>query len=156
MLAIALTLFLQADAPHSSAFGSARPLECGLSDGFKAANPWERAKEPNLRRYCDLLASGTAKLEEAVVAYREALKESTRERVPLDWAKGFGNQGVVLMLLAERRRDAAMAKTALSQINTAFETTRDGGDARSAAFFEGQLPRARDLVTRLGKARSAR
>jgi len=30
--------------------------------------------------------SGTAKLEEAVVAYREALKELTRERVPLDWA----------------------------------------------------------------------
>src|SRR5262249_13773925 len=30
--------------------------------------------------------SGTAKLEEAVVAYREALKERTRERVPLDWA----------------------------------------------------------------------
>lgn len=64
MLGIALALFLQADgAPHtSSAFGTARPLECGLSDGFKAANPWERAKEPNLRRYCDLLASGTAKL----------------------------------------------------------------------------------------------
>src|SRR6266403_126378 len=26
------------------------------------------------------------KLEEAVVAFREALKERTRERVPLDWA----------------------------------------------------------------------
>ena len=30
--------------------------------------------------------SRTAKLEEAVAAYREALKEQTRERVPLDWA----------------------------------------------------------------------
>ncbi len=30
--------------------------------------------------------SGTGKLEEAVAAYREALKERTRERVPLDWA----------------------------------------------------------------------
>jgi hypothetical protein len=29
---------------------------------------------------------GTARLEEAVAAYREALKEWTRERVPLDWA----------------------------------------------------------------------
>ena len=30
--------------------------------------------------------SGTARLEEAVAAYRAALKERTRERVPLDWA----------------------------------------------------------------------
>jgi hypothetical protein len=30
--------------------------------------------------------SGTGKLEEAVLAYREALKEYTRERVPLYWA----------------------------------------------------------------------
>ena len=30
--------------------------------------------------------SGTARLEEAVVAYRAALEEWTRERVPLDWA----------------------------------------------------------------------
>ena len=28
---------------------------------------------------------GTARLDEAVTAYREALKERTRERVPLDW-----------------------------------------------------------------------
>ena len=30
--------------------------------------------------------SGTARLEEAVSAYREALKERTRERAPLEWA----------------------------------------------------------------------
>ena len=45
-------------------------------------------------------------------AYREALKERTRERYPLDWAGTFGNEGVALMLLAERRQDAAMAGTA--------------------------------------------
>ena len=100
--------------------------------------------------------SGTAKLEEAVVAYREALKERTRERVPLDWARSLGNQGVVLMFLAERRGDATMAETALGQINTAFETMRDGGHAPNAAYYERQLPRARDLVARLAKARSAR
>ena len=93
--------------------------------------------------------SGTAKLEEAVVAYREALKERTRERVPLDWARSFGNEGVALMLLAERRGDAAMAETALGQINTAFETMRDGGHRPNAASFERQLPRARALVARL-------
>jgi hypothetical protein len=40
--------------------------------------------------------SGTAKLEEAVAAYREALKERTRERVPLDWANSFGSEGVAM------------------------------------------------------------
>lgn len=52
--------FGQIAAP--SAFGSARPAECAGLDGFRTANVWERAKEPQLRRYCDLLASGTAKL----------------------------------------------------------------------------------------------
>lgn len=52
--------FAQIAAP--SAYGSARPAECAGLDGFRTANVWERAKEPQLRRYCDLLASGTAKL----------------------------------------------------------------------------------------------
>jgi hypothetical protein len=30
--------------------------------------------------------SGTARLEEAVAAFRSALEESTRERTPLQWA----------------------------------------------------------------------
>jgi hypothetical protein len=42
-----------------------------------------------------------------------------------------------------------MAKTALDQINTAFETMRDGGNAPRAAYYERQLPRARALVARL-------
>ena len=37
--------------------------------------------------------SGTARLEEAVAAYREALKERTRERVPLQWAMTQNNLG---------------------------------------------------------------
>jgi hypothetical protein len=35
----------------------------------------------------------TARLEEAVAAYRDALKERTRERVPLDWAGTQNNLG---------------------------------------------------------------
>ena len=40
--------------------------------------------------------SGTARLEEAVAAFREALKEWTRERVPLDWAMTQNNLGNAL------------------------------------------------------------
>ncbi len=46
--------------------------------------------------------SGTARLEEAVAAYREALKEWTRERVPLEWATTQNNLDRALKLLEER------------------------------------------------------
>jgi tetratricopeptide (TPR) repeat protein len=60
-IALAVALFGQSAQPQG-AFGAARPAECGMQEGFKAANKWERAKEPNLQTYCTLLASGTAKL----------------------------------------------------------------------------------------------
>jgi hypothetical protein len=93
--------------------------------------------------------SGTAKLEEAAVAYREALEERTRERAPLDWAASLGGQGMVLALIAERRGDVSMAERALGQVNTAFETMRDGGNVSGAAVFEQLLPEARAIVARL-------
>jgi len=71
--------------------------------------------------------------------------------VPLDWAKSTGNQGVALMLLAERRGDAEMAKLAVRQIEVAFTASRDGGDAPSATLFEAQLPKARALAENLAK-----
>ena len=105
------------------------------------------ASEKRLPHVPDLPTA--TKLAEAVIAYREALKERTRERVPLDWAMSFGNEGIALMLLAERRGDAAMAVTALSQITMALETMRGGGNAPSAARYERQLPKARAVVARL-------
>ena len=66
---------------------------------------------------------------EAVAAYREALKEYTRARVPLEWAGTTGNQGVALMRLAERQKDQQMAATALRQIEAALEVMRAGGHA---------------------------
>ncbi len=52
--------------------------------------------------------SGTARLDEAVAAYREALKEWTRERVPLDWATTQNNLGNALWSArGARERDGA-------------------------------------------------
>ena len=41
--------------------------------------------------------SGTARLEEAVAAYRAALQERTRERAPLGWAATQNNLGTALL-----------------------------------------------------------
>jgi Tetratricopeptide repeat len=46
--------------------------------------------------------SGTERLLQAVDAYRDALKEWTRERVPLQWATTQNNLGNVQTLLNER------------------------------------------------------
>jgi hypothetical protein len=89
--------------------------------------------------------SGTEHLDEAVAAYRDALKERTCERVPLDWAQSFGNQGQALTHLAERTKDAAMAETGLRQIEAALETARASGHAPLADDFEANLPEARRI-----------
>jgi tetratricopeptide (TPR) repeat protein len=93
--------------------------------------------------------SGTASLEQAVAAYRAALEERTRDRVPLDWAASFGGQGVAMMVIADRTNDAAVAETAAQQIETAYETTRSGGQKPLAAYLEGQLTRAQAIRARL-------
>ena len=93
--------------------------------------------------------SGTARLQEAVAAYRAALEEYTRERVPLDWAMSLGNQGVAMKSIAERTNDAVLAKKAFEQIITAYETMRSGGHGPFADYYEEQLSEARSLLDRL-------
>jgi hypothetical protein len=95
--------------------------------------------------------SGTARLTEAVAAFREALQENTRVRVRLEWAKSSGNQGVAMVVLAERRGDAKMAKLAVQQIEAVFTTMRDAGNVPSAAYYEAQFPKARALAQELAK-----
>jgi hypothetical protein len=89
--------------------------------------------------------SGTERLEQSVAAYREALTERTRERVPRDWAISVGNQGVVLIVLAQRNKDIAMANTALQQIEAAIETVNAAGDTYAAAYFKARLLEAADV-----------
>jgi hypothetical protein len=55
------------------------------------------------------------------------------------------------MLLAERRSDTEMARTAFAQIEAAFTTIRDGGHAPQASYYVTQLPKARALVAKLEK-----
>ena len=70
--------------------------------------------------------SGTARLEEAVAAYRAALKEWTRERVPLDWAMTQNNLGTALWTLGERESGTARLEEAVAAYRAALkEWTRE-------------------------------
>jgi tetratricopeptide (TPR) repeat protein len=70
--------------------------------------------------------SGTARLEEAVAAYRDALKEWTRERVPLDWAMTQNDLGTALLMLGERESGTARLEEAVAACRDALkERTRE-------------------------------
>jgi tetratricopeptide (TPR) repeat protein len=70
--ALGLVVLMQA-AQAQSGFGAARPVECGVTEGSRNANVWERAKEPELRRYCDLLARGIAHLVSSPALVKDVL-----------------------------------------------------------------------------------
>jgi tetratricopeptide (TPR) repeat protein len=70
--------------------------------------------------------SGTERLEQAVVAHGEALKELTRERVPLQWAMTQTNLGDTLSWLGERESDTERLEQAVVAYGEALkEYTRE-------------------------------
>jgi hypothetical protein len=92
--------------------------------------------------------SGTARLEQAVEAFRAALQERTRERAPLPWAMRTANQGVAMMIIADRTNGADAAEAAVQQIETACEAVRSEGPAW-VPFYDAQLAKARMIRDRL-------
>ena len=98
--------------------------------------------------------SGTARLEEAVTAYRDALTERTRERVPLDWATTQNNLGNALWTLGERESGTARLEEAV----TAYRDALKEYDPRARAARLGddaEQPRQRACDAR-ANARAAR
>ena len=63
--------------------------------------------------------SGTTRLEQAVDAFRDALRERTRERMPLDWARTQNNLGNALL---EARGNARAARRGWRRRSTPFVT----------------------------------
>ena len=55
--------------------------------------------------------SGTARLKQAVKAYRDALEVRTRDRVPLQWVATQNNLGNALTTLGERESGTAAPGT---------------------------------------------
>ena len=92
---------------------------------------------------------GTARLEEAVAAYRSGLKEWPRERGPRQWAITRNNLGNALLRLGERESDTARLEESVAAYRDALsEWTRDHAQW---AVTQNNLGHA---LTRLGERES--
>ena len=165
MLAAPLALALGL-AQIAAATSAARPSECAPLEAPSAANVWERAKSPSLRRYCDLLASASAKLaipaddapdaakpEEAraaLVVAAEAARVAPDRAAPLDLQ---GRALVRLGLWADacRALEAARDKdpAALDDPSALFAWARAlahlGREGEARRAFDALAPRASSL-----------
>jgi hypothetical protein len=83
--------------------------------------------------------SDAKRLEQAVEAYRAALEERTRERVPLGWAMTQNNLGTVLLSLGERENDAARLDEALQAMEGAWEVYKDAGMDHYDEYFRTRI-----------------
>ena len=74
-----------------------------------------------------------------MAAYRAALEERTRERVPLDWARTQMNLGIAHGLLGERARDRETLALARTEIQAAWDLYRGSGYDQYDEYFQGLL-----------------
>ncbi len=99
--------------------------------------------------------SGTARLEEAVSAYRAALQERTRDKVPLDWAMTQNNLGNALRALGEREAETdkakgcATLKTAREHYAAALEEFGRAGASYYVEMTQRNIARLDGLIARL-------
>ena len=102
-------------------WSSGRPPECAAAIGH-AANVWERAKSPELGRYCDLVASASSKLAGSTAMAQAAL-EAARQ------ANGVLPGRAAPLALQGR------ALAALGKIGEAYASLRDA-EARDARVLD--------------------
>jgi hypothetical protein len=101
--------------------------------------------------------AGTARLQEAVVAYRAALEERTRARVPLEWAETQTNLGAALKVLGEREGGTARLEEAVATFREALqENTRERVPLQWAKSTGNQGVATMLLAERRGDAEMAK
>jgi tetratricopeptide (TPR) repeat protein len=130
-------------AHHARKSAAARPSArrvCGLR--IDAAS--ER-RQNNLGLALSTLGereSGTTQLEQAVNAYRDALQERTRERVPLQWAMTQNNLGTALQTLGERESGTAWLEQAVDAFRNALEEFTEAHAQHYCSIAQRNLERA--------------
>ena len=92
--------------------------------------------------------NGTARLEEAIIAYRKALEERTRERVPIEWAVTQMNLGNALATLGDRESGTARLEEAVAAYRAALEQTTRERVPLDWAVTQGNLGNALAMLGR--------
>ncbi len=137
--------------------GPALAPECG-SGGREGTNVWERAKHPELRRYCDLLASGAAKLAANASMAREVVGIANEaERTNPGRAAPLVLRGRAQMKLLQyeesyqsfieaKKRDANAVEDPVALLAFARAASRSGHEQDARDAFRALLPRASALT----------
>ena len=81
-----------------------------------------------------------------MAAYREALKEFTRDRVPLDWARTQHNLGNALSRLGERESGTARLEEAVAALKDALSIFEAVEAAFYASVAKNDLERVQALL----------
>lgn len=92
---------------------------------------------------------GTARLEEAVTAYRAALQERTRDRVPLDWAATTAALAQASTHLAARTGQPEMARQALAEATEAASSLRQHGHVPWADYADAVVVEIETALTQM-------
>jgi tetratricopeptide (TPR) repeat protein len=139
-------------------WAGARPLECGSLDSGRATNVWERAKAPELRKYCDLLASGASKLvgaasmAEGVLAIADEADHVMPGRAGPLVLRGralakLGRHAEALSALrAAKLRDERALDDPQSLLAFARALARTGAPDEAQEAYRSLLPRATPLA----------
>jgi tetratricopeptide (TPR) repeat protein len=135
---------------------SGRPLECRDPAG-RGANVWERAKSPELRKYCDLVASASSKLA-GTAAMAQAALESARgaDAVMPGHAAPLVLEGRALLALGRledglraleraKQREPAALDDPLALLAYGRALARTGHAPEAAEAYRSLLPRASPL-----------
>jgi hypothetical protein len=90
--------------------------------------------------------SGTQKFEEAVIAYREALKEMNRERAPLDWARVQSTLGLALCGLGERESGTENLEGAVVALHEAMKVVPPDRAPEQFSFIQKAIDSCTQLI----------
>ena len=90
-------------------------------------------------------------LEESATAYKNALQEITRKKLPMSWAMTLANLGAVQMILADRSGNADVALQALNNFDEVVEFFREASHAQYMELAEDQRKKAQSLVMALNE-----
>ena len=150
-------VFVLAQA-SAGAWSNGRPPECTDAGGH-ADNVWERAKAPELRRYCDLVASASSKLA-GIAAMAQAALQAAREAdvtlpghaAPLALEgralAGLGKYADALSVLTEaRQRDPRSLEDPPALLAWARSLARAKKQDAATEAYRALLPRATVLPT---------